>query len=91
LDARAWASWPWPASAAPSNSTTYHPATLAANTWETTRDVLASKQNKVGSTVISQYDYAEQCEPMRAFSRTVSSSIRLKLWKTKPMCNYSGL
>ena len=27
------------------------------NTWEPNRNVLASKQNKVGTTVISQYDY----------------------------------
>ena len=27
------------------------------NTWEPTRNVLATKQNKVGTTVVSQYDY----------------------------------
>ena len=33
------------------------PVLQTVNTWETTRDVLDLKQNKVGSTVISSYDY----------------------------------
>jgi len=43
------------------------PAHSVTNTWEATRDVLDLKENKVGSTVISSYDYSEQCEPTRAF------------------------
>ena len=34
------------------------PAHNGTNTWETTRDVLALKENKVGTTVISSYDYS---------------------------------
>lgn len=33
------------------------PVHTTSNTWEPTRNVLASKQNKVGTDVISQYDY----------------------------------
>jgi hypothetical protein len=34
------------------------PVIQTTNTWEPNRDVLDIKQNKVGSTVISSYDYA---------------------------------
>jgi len=34
------------------------PAHTVTNTWETTRDVLTEKENKVGTTVVSAYDYS---------------------------------
>ena len=34
------------------------PAHLVTNTWDPTRDVLTRKQNRVGATIISAYDYS---------------------------------
>ena len=59
------------------------PIHTATNTWEATRNVLASKQNKVGTDVISQYDYSVNAIGQRtalATSGTAFPALPSWLW-----------
>jgi RHS repeat-associated protein len=50
------------------------PVHTVTNTWEPNRDVLASKQNKAGSSVISQYNYAVNAIGQRTAVTTSGSA-----------------
>jgi RHS repeat-associated protein len=50
------------------------PVHTVTNTWEPNRDVIASKQNKAGSSVISQYNYAVNAIAQRSGVTTSGSA-----------------
>jgi hypothetical protein len=54
------------------------PIHTVTNIWEPNRDVLDIKQNKVGSTVISNYDYAVNALGQRTGKWGQSSRINMK-------------